>query len=273
MKKVLTMMCLAALVAGMGMDAQAQFRNSFYLNGGLPLGTFASGANPSRYVSYYNTLANQNTFANVPMGYQEIAKGASMGFGAGYRASYRFDVGVGMVAPFAQADLFVNFSNGDIRSEYSSVRGKVPTYFNIPIQVGITYMYDELPNDIIPYGELGLGADVMFITKEGDCQYRDLNNTIQHTLTFGYKSTTSFAFSIGAGAYFGRHVSAGLYYYFLGTHSLDYTKGTSNSLRNILAPAADQPANDPSYSEYDFYQDNPESRTIGALTLRIGFHF
>lgn len=272
MKKVLTSMCLAALMAGIGMSAQAQFRQSIFLNGEAPVGAFASGVNSSRYAQYYNARSTQ-AFANVPLGYQEIAKGATAGFGAGYRASYRFDVGVGMVAPFAQADFYVNFSNGDIREEYSKFRGDAPTYFNVPIQVGISYMYDELPMDIIPFGEVGLGADMLFITKEGNCQYRDLTNNVQHTLTYGYKSSTSFAFSIGAGAYFGRHVSAGIYYYFLGTHALDYTKGTANNLQNILAPAADQPNNTPTYSEYDYYQDNPENRTIGTFALRIGFHF
>lgn len=274
MKKALSIICLAALVAGSGMNVQAQFRNSFFLNGGLPVGGFAGDVNASRYVTYYNGLANQATFANVPLGYQEIAKGATAGFGAGYRASYRFDVGVGMVAPFAQADLFVNFCNSDISSEYGKVRGTAPTYFNVPLQVGITYMYDELPSDVIPYGEIGLGADLLFITKEGGCQYTDaLTNARENTITFNYKPSTSFAFSIGAGAYFGRHVSAGVYYYFMGTHPLDYTKGTENNLSNILAPAADQPAGNPAYSEYDYYMDNAESRNIGTFALRIGFHF
>ena len=272
MKKALSMMCHAALMVGMGMTAQAQFRQSIFLNGELPVGAFASSVNTSRYAQALNTNTTQ-AFANVPLGYQEIAKGATAGFGAGYRASYRFDVGMGMVAPFAQADFFVNFSKGDIRDEYSNFRGNTPTYFNLPIQVGISYMYDELPNDIIPYGELGLGVDFLFITKEGNCQYRDTLGNVQHSITYNYKPSAAFAFSIGAGAYFGRHVSAGLYYYFMGTHSLDYTKATANALRNIQTPVADQPTGNPSYSEYDYYQDNPESRTLGTLMLRIGFHF
>ena len=267
------MMCLAALMVGMGMSAQAQFRQSIFLNGELPVGAFASSVNTSRYATALNTNNSTQAFANVPLGYQEIAQSATAGFGAGYRASYRFDVGVGIVAPFAQADMFVNFSKSSIREEYNQFRGNTPTYFNVPLQVGISYMYDELPYDIIPYGELGLGADLLFITKEGNCQYRDTLGTVQHSIALKYKPSVAFAFSIGAGAYFGRHVSAGLYYYFLGTHTLDYTKSTANALRNIQAPDADHPVGNTNYTEYDYYQDNPESRTLGTLMLRIGFHF
>jgi hypothetical protein len=269
MKKAFTMMCLAAFIAGMGMNSQAQFRQSIFLNGNLPVGAFAGDVNPSRYA-----LGNlTNPAVNVPLGYQEIAKNAKMGVGLGYRASYRFDVGVGQVAPFAQADIYWNTIGGDLNDEYGQVRGAAPTYFNLPIQVGVSYLYDELPNDIIPYGELALGPDMFFITSEGNCQYRDLAGDVQQTMKYSYKPSTAFSLSIGAGAYFGRHVSAGIYYYFMGNHPLDYAKNTANALQNQLAPVTDWPGTVATYSEYDFYQDNPEKRSLSSIALRIGFHF
>ena len=269
MRKAVKMMCLAALTVGMAMTSQAQFRQSIFLNGNLPVGPFAGDVNPSRYA-----LGNlTNPAVNVPLGYQEIAKNAKMGVGLGYRASYRFDVGVGMVAPFAQADIYWNTIGGDLNDEYGKVRGAAPTYFNLPIQVGVSYLYDELPNDIIPYGELALGPDMFFITSEGNCQYRDINGDMQQTMKYSYKPSTAFSLSVGAGAYFGRHVSAGIYYYFMGNHPLDYAKSTGNALQQQAAPLTDWPSTVASYSEYDYYQDNPEKRSLSSIALRIGFHF
>ena len=269
MKRTVKMMCLAALMVGFGMSAQAQFRQSVFIGGNLPVGEFTSGVNISRYA-----LGNLvNPAVNVPLGYQEIAKSAKLGVGAGYRASYRFDVGVGMVAPFAQADIYWNTISGDISDEYDKVRGDVPTYFNLPIQVGVSYLYDELWNDITPYGEFAIGPDILFITSEGNCQYRDELNNVQHTLKYSYKPSTAFSLSFGLGAYFGKPVSAGLYYYYLGNHNLDYAKATANALSQQPAPLSDWPATATSYSEYDYYMDNPEKRSVGTFALRIGFHF
>lgn len=247
MKKAFTMICFAALMAGMGMTAQAQFRQSIFLNGNLPTGDFASSVT-SNYIS---TL----TGSNVPLGYTEIGKDASIGFGGGYRASYRFDVGVGMVAPFAQADFYWNTISSSLSEDYTQARAKgTPTYFNIPIQVGVSYLYDELWNDITPYAEFGLGADFMFITKEGpftisQVQYGKL----------AYKPSGAFSFSIGLGAYFGKHVSAGLYYYGFGKHTIEYTNGTVDDLNPIARTA--------------YETGDVETRTAGSLALRIGFHF
>lgn len=238
------MMCLAAFMLGMGMTAQAQFRQSIFLNGNLPTGSFASSI---------------NTNHPVPLGYQEIGKDATLGFGAGYRASYRFDVGFGMVAPFAQADLFWNMIGSTWRNKYMDNDYTTPTYFNIPVIAGVSYLYDELWNDITPYGEFGVGADLLWITAEG--KSANVNNG---TLYYHYKANTAFAWMIGLGAYFGRHVSAGLYYYGLGTHPIDYTKKTLDE--NTIAAA-----------EVTTHQTIDgvmrEKRSIGSLALRIGFHF
>ena len=251
MKKALRMMCLAALMVGMGMNAQAQFRHSIFLNGNLPMGDFTSSVDQNRASLLNNT--------GLPLGYTQIGKDASLGFGLGYRASYRFDVGMGIVAPFAQADFFWNMIDGTLRGYYIDNDYVAPNYFNVPLLAGVSYLYDELWNDITPYGEFGIGADWLLITREG--KGASANNG---TLYYAYKSNFSFAWMIGAGAYFGRHVSAGIYYYGLGIHPIDYTNKTINT--NTVANA-----------EVVYHQnvDNVkrEKRNIGSLALRIGFHF
>lgn len=68
---------------------------------------------------------------------------------------------------------------------------------------------------------------------------------------------------IGAGAYFGEHVSAGLYYYGLGKHTIDYTQGT---LDDNMAANAQVTANEAAGM-------GRQQRSVGSVMLRIGFHF
>lgn len=244
MKRTVKMMCLAALMVGFGMSAQAQFRQSIFLNGNLPTGKFASSINSNHI---------------VPLGYQEIGKDAALGFGAGYRASYRFDVGVGMVAPFLQADFLWNMIGSTWREKYMDEDYSTPTYFNIPIMAGVSYLYDELWNDITPYGEFGIGADMMFITSEGKSASES-----NGLLYYAYKPSTSFSWTLGLGAYFGNHFSAGIYYYGMGTHPVDYTQKTLDE--NAAAAA-----------EVLYHETvdgvKREKRTVGSVALRLGFHF
>lgn len=241
---IVKILCLSTLVLGISTIANAQFRQSIYLNGNLPTGTFASNVNSSHLT--------------VPLGYEEIGKDASVGFGLGYRASYHFDVGMGEVAPWAQADFFWNMIGSSWRTKYMDAEYKTPTYFNIPVMAGVSYFYDELWNDITPFGEFGVGSDLMMITREGKGAKE--NNG---TLYYAYKSNFALAWMVGAGAWFGRHVSAGIYYYGLGTHPIDYTKRTLD--KNTVA-AAQLTAN-------ELANHGREKRSIGSLALRIGFHF
>ena len=155
-----------------------------------------------------------------------------------------------MVAPFVNLDLFWNSIDSKLSNAYSDARLDAPSYFNFPLFVGATYLYDELWNDITPFAEFGLGPDLMIITSEG---------TDSKEFRYGYKNTTSMAFMIGLGSYFGRHVSAGIYYYGLGKHNIDYTKGTLEN--NMYADLHNQTL------------ASRQKRTVGSIMLRIGFHF
>lgn len=249
MKKTLKVMCLTTLMVGMAFGANAQFRQSIYLNSNIPTGGFASDVNAAGSRTY--VLPEHN----VPLGYTEIGKEASIGFGLGYRASYRFDIGVGMVAPFVQGDFFWNMISSSLRDDYTNARAKnTPTYFNIPIFVGVSYLYDELPNDLTPYAEFGVGTDILRITPEGPCTIAG-----DATLKYAYRNSSSFAFMVGAGTYFRRHVSAGIYYYGLGKHTVKYTNKTYNNLDEV--------------TKHDYDNLNVQTRTVGSVVLRIGFHF
>ena len=255
MKKIVKVLCLGAMLIGTA--ANAQFRQSVYLNGNIPTGDFASDAsNGPTLIAAYNT--------GVPLTYEQIGKDATLGFGLGYRVSYRFDVGYGMVAPFVQADFFWNSISSSLSSEYRSARADAtPTYINVPVQLGVSYLYDQLWNDITPYAEFGIGVDGMFITSEGPCHWTTLTGSTVNSAKYSYDPSFAVAFSFGLGAYFGRHVSAGLYYYGLGQHTINYTKKTiDEGLTDI-----------PLASQRNYFLANPTSRSVGSFALRIGFHF
>ena len=119
----------------------------------------------------------------------------------------------------------------------------------MPILVGVSYLYDELWNDITPYGEFGLGTDLLRITSES---VKPATGEVERS----YKMSTSFAWMLGVGAYFGRHVSAGLYYYGMGKHYIDYTSKYQNE-----------------QTVYETLTGKRANRTVGSLVLRLGFHF
>lgn len=241
-------LCLGAVLLGLGFSANAQFRQSIFLNGNLPTGSIASSVSDS--------------WSTVPLTYENIGHAAAVGFGGGYRASYRFDVGVGEVAPFAQADLFWNMLKGDWRDKYLDADMKAPSYINVPVMAGVCYFYDELWNDITPYGEFGVGVDLFMITREGlgsNDSYLGVNGGAY----YAYKPSFAMSWMIGSGAYFGRHVSLGLSYYGLGKHPVDYTGKTLD--KNTVANAQ--------LTANEALGHGRETRTIGSLVLRIGFHF
>lgn len=238
MKKTVRILCLSALLMGFGTAAQSQtyLRHSIFLNGCIPTGDFSSGA-----------LANPGTVNGVPLTVMQIGKDATIGFGLGYRVNYHFNVGVGQVAPFLGFDFLWNTLGGGWSDKYSDVYMSTPTYFNVPILFGVSYIYDQLPiQSIRVFGEFGLGTDFLWITSEGKGKVEDGQR-------FYYSGSFAFAFSLGVGAYFGEHVSAGIYYYGLGNHEVDYTKATEKY--HPMTGIARQ------------------RRSVGEVMLRIGFHF
>lgn len=256
MKRVVKVLCLTAMIMGVGTAAQAQLRQSVYLNGNIPTGDFASSASagPS-LAAIVPSVTTVLPTSGVPLTYEQVGKDASIGFGLGYRASYRFDIGYGLVAPFVNIDFMWNTIAGTWSDKYSDAYYSSPTYFNIPLLAGVTYIYDELPwDDISAFGEFGIGTDLFWITSEGKGDGNE---------RFAYKSTFAFAWMLGAGVFFGEHVSAGLYYYGLGKHTIDYTQGTLDD--NAFAA--------PQVAYNEALGNGRQQRSVGSVMLRIGFHF
>ncbi|MBP5516851.1 MAG: hypothetical protein J6X86_07885 [Bacteroidales bacterium] len=227
-------LCIFALFVFAGFSAKAQLTHleqSIYLNFNLPMAQFNDDA------SYSN--------GNIPMTRYDIGKEAVAGVGIGYRVSYRFDVGFGEVSPYLNADFQWNRVNSDLRDEYLDADGKIPNYFNLPVFVGVNYRY-QLTDVFTPFAEFGIGPDFLLVTKE----------TVPLTnIDLRYKLSCNVAWQIGAGCFFGEHVSAGIHYSGFGKHTIKYTDGTTDTDPVSLADTKTQ------------------KRNLGLLSLRIGFHF
>ena len=226
-------LCVAVVMTFAGINAQAQLSHleqSFYLNGNIPTGQFATNIDA------------------IPMTQYDMGKDAIMGMGLGYRASYRFDIGFGEVSPYLHVDFNWNAIRGSHRDAYTTAECSKPNYINIPVFAGVNYRY-QLTSILTPFAEFGLGADYLMITKEGG------SNTIP---TMRYKSSGAFAWQIGLGTYLGQHVSASFHYNGYGKHTMQYTSST-----NLTG------------TEYEPMSgiQNAQLRRIGAISLRIGFHF
>lgn len=239
-------LCVAAALLATSLCAQAQQTEiSVYVNGNLPVAEFNNG------------VEGLSASEFVPMDRTNIATGATAGLGATGRFGMWFDVGMGQLLPYAEASFFWNASKSGIRDIYENntlnteynERPVSPTYFNIPIMLGLKYRYNLLPT-IQPFAELGIGYDVLFINNNG---YRAQDKMFWYT----YKPSGELCWSIGAGTYLGEFVSVGIYYMGLGNHHVDYT--------NKFVERHD--------SEGDNDFSNAVRRRLGELSLRIGFHF
>lgn len=251
-------LCLLAAFVSASFGAKAQLTHleqSIYLNFNAPTAQFNDDV-------ALNALNNQ-----VPMTRFNAGKDAIFGFGLGYRVSYRFDVGFGEVSPYLHGDFQWNRVSGDMRERYMNAGdGKAPNYFNIPIYVGVNYRY-QLTDIFTPFAEFGIGPDFFFITKEsGKIVTPEVGNpgdpgylaSYEYGFKLKYQTTTNVAFQIGVGCYFGQHVSASLHYNGYGKHAIKYN---GNGPDDITLAAANAAATD------------TQTRSIGMLSLRIGFHF
>lgn len=243
MNRIKSLCLLAAFVfAGFGANAQlTHLEQSIYLNFNLPTGQFNDDV--------VLNAANQT----IPMTRFNAGKSAVFGFGLGYRVSYRFDVGFGEVSPYIHGDFQWNRIKADLREDYMNASdGSCPNYFNIPIYVGVNYRY-QLTDIFTPFAEFGIGPDFFFITKESG------ENTTVGQFKLRYQATTNVAFQLGLGCYFGQHVSASLHYNGYGKHAIKYSG--SPEIENLAIAGAEAS------------NTTTQTRSIGMLSLRIGFHF
>lgn len=221
-------LCLLGIFVFAGFGAKAQF----------------SHLETSYYVPCFSIPVSDfsESVSSAPMGRANIGKDAGFGFGAGLRASYRFDIGFGEVAPFGNIELIWNRVSSDMRDAYDNMDGKAPFYVNVPLFLGVNYRY-QLTDIFTPFAEFALGPDIMFVSKE--------TGTIPVLGNFEnkYKTTAALAWQIGAGTYFNQRFSLGVHYYGLGSHNMKYKKDNNGS------------------------NNGSQKRNIGSLMFRIGFHF
>ncbi|MDY5968888.1 MAG: hypothetical protein SPJ13_02575 [Bacteroidales bacterium] len=260
MKKNVTLksLCFLFALASASITVQAQGLNqSLFLNFGFPTGQFHDKALPTG--SYLLTK-------------DYIGTNATAGIGIGYRASYRFDVGFGDVDGFLDANLFWNRVRGDVREDIITNNGKSSYYFNIPILLGVQYSY-PLTEVFRPYAEFGVGYDMFKVAAEG---WKE-DNPAQNKFYAKYNVGGAFAFELGAGCYFGEHVSASLHFYGLGQHTINYNANKTSPELYTPHPLVDNNGNplfDPSGNPLMSNENNNNvMRRANVLALRIGFHF
>ena len=236
-------LCLSVALVCLSFTAKAQLTHleqSIFLNFNLPVAQFSGDVSA-------NSLGD-----DIPMSRFNAGKNAAAGVGLGYRVSYRFDVGFGEVSPYIHADFQWNRVKSDLRDAYMNAGdGNAPNYFNVPVFVGVNYRY-QITDIFTPFGEFGIGPDFFFITKESG------NTTNVGAFEMRYQATCNVAWQVGAGCYFGDHVSASFHYSGYGKHAVKYTGGTDIP----LALAADEAGD-----------TKTQTRSLGLLSIRIGFHF
>ncbi len=232
MKKIL--FSLAAILlfgAAFAQEDSKSFGNSsFFFNVTQPVGFFHQNAN-LEYLPGYPAMTRS-----------DIASDAIIGIGGTYRYSYAIEETFGDIVPYLEASFYWNNIRRDNRRIYEDCRASIPNYFNIPFLAGLSYRHPITPS-IKAYGEFGLGYDWFFISREGN---KDNVND------FRYSTHGAMTWQLGAGIFYGKKLSAGIYFVGFGRHLIDYS---NNSKKPI--------AEDYLKAKY---------RNIGSLMLRLGFH-
>lgn len=241
MNKIKTIV-LVALLSVFSSTAYAQLESSIFFNMLMPVGTFAKDATMT------------NLAEGDVMGLNEIGKDAVFGIGGTYRIGYVFDINVGLIQPFLEGSLSWNRISSDNRDKYEKYDGRVPNYFNIPLMVGIKYSY-PLNENLQPYGEFGVGYDMLFIGSEGKkgSALTDLR----------YTAGSALGWQLGAGVIIGKYFSAGISYLNYGRHKIRYSSKSEATVATQDALALNE---DLTVKKYVY-------RTLGTFAIRLGFHF
>ncbi len=212
MKKLFAVLALAVTMI-MGGQAMAQTRGAMLISGAFPLSDFAD-------------FDGFDDFALMHA--DEEDAGAAIGFGVGFK--WYFNVGVKGLGVMLSADGIYNGSNADLKAAYrerenhydgpfvdgSFTYNATPKHINLPIMLGLNYIYNVNPNFGI-YAEAGLGGDMHFLTKmESVAQGSLLGVENKVTTTQKYDMGFSFAYQVGIGIEVARNLVIGCSFYDLG---------------------------------------------------------
>lgn len=205
MKKLLRVFALAVLMI-MGGQAMAQTRGALFLGASFPMKDFAD-------FDEWDDFALASDGDNA---------GAAIGFNAGLK--WYFNVGVKGLGVMLSVDGMYNGMNSDAKAYYkereaaldylgSNVSISKPAYINVPVMLGLNYIYRVNPNFGI-YAEAGAGGNARFITN-----YQESYTPIiggKQTATVDYETTFSFAWQVGAGIEVAKNLVIGCSFYNLG---------------------------------------------------------
>lgn len=211
MKKLVKLFLLAAILI-MGGQAMAQTRGAMFLGASFPVKDFA----------------DFDGFDDFALMSDDNDAGAGIGFNAGLK--WYFNVGVEGLGVMLSVDGFYNGPNSDLKTAYRNNEGMIggqifnssfeykstPKYFNVPIMLGLNYIY-HVNSQFSVFAEAGAGGNFRFIT---DMEYVTKTHLwildANTKMTNVYDSAFGFAYQVGAGIEVAKNLVVGVSYYDFG---------------------------------------------------------
>ena len=212
MKKSFRLIALVVMLF-MGGQAMAQTRSAIFLGASFP-------------VKNYAVFNDFNDFALTSTDTDDA--GAGIGANVGFK--WYFNVGVKGLGIMLSADGLYNGPNANLKTAYreketnydgqfidgSFKYNTKPQYINVPIMLGLNYIY-HVNSSFGIYAEAGLGGNMRFITKMESVNKGSLLGVeTKVTSTQCYDMGFGFAWQAGIGIEAGRNFMIGCSFYDLG---------------------------------------------------------
>ena len=212
MKKTFSLIALAVMLF-MGGQAMAQTRSAIFLGASFP-------------VKNYAVFNDFNDFALTSTDTDDA--GAGIGANVGFK--WYFNVGVKGLGIMLSADGLYNGPNANLKTAYreketnydgqfidgSFKYNAKPQYINVPIMLGLNYIY-YVNTSFGIYAEAGLGGNMRFITKMETLEKGNLSDAVIKVITTqGYDMGFGFAYQAGIGIEVARNFMIGCSFYDLG---------------------------------------------------------
>ena len=211
--KTIKSLIILSLMFFLGGQMMGQSGGALYLGASFPLGEYAE-------------FDDFNDFALTNADGDDGAAG--VGFNVGLK--WYFNVGVKGLGVMLSVDGFYNGPNSNLKEKYrnneshysghyiseSFTYNATPKYINVPLMLGINYIYNINPNFGI-YAEAGAGANLSFITAretEGRLEILGLEKKVVTTQKFD--KVFSFAWQAGVGIEVAKNFRIGCSFYNLG---------------------------------------------------------
>ena len=220
MKKLVKLFALAAVMLLCG-QSMAQTRGIVTLGASFPMGDFAK-------------FDGFDDFALVS--HDEVEGGAGIGFNAGFK--WYFNVGVKGLGVMLSVDGLYNGPCADLKTYYRNMETNVgdpllsgsfkytstPKYINVPLMLGLNYIYHFNPNFGL-YVEAGAGGNLRLITEMSTLAKQEVLLVEKKTaITNHYDAAFSFAWQAGIGFEVAKNLVIGCSFYDLGKATVNMTE-------------------------------------------------